>query len=116
MKNVSVNEPYFQGHFPDFSIVPGVLIIEAMAQVAGFSVYPSFLRMGEIPSGFQCILIGVDQARFRKPVTPGDTMMIESRVVRCRGKIWSFQCSVSVEGQRISEAEILANLNYRSEI
>jgi 3-hydroxyacyl-[acyl-carrier-protein] dehydratase len=115
LKNVSANEPYFQGHFPDFAIVPGVLIVETMAQVAGFSVYPSLMRMGKLSHGFQCILIGLDKARFRKPAVPGDRMIIESEVVRCRGKIWSFQCSVSVEGQRISEAEILANLTYRSQ-
>ena len=111
LKNVSYNEPYFQGHFPGFAILPGVLIIETMAQAASFSVYPSMLRdIDRLSKDFQCILVGVDGARFRKPVIPGDTMRIETEVTRCRGKIWAFQCSVTVEGQKVAEAKILANL------
>ena len=116
LKNVSYNEPYFQGHFPGFAILPGVLIIETMAQAASFSVYPSMLRdIDRLSKDFQCILVGVDGARFRKPVIPGDTMRIETEVTRCRGKIWAFQCVVTVDGQKVAEAEILANLVSNSD-
>ncbi len=111
LKNVTFNEPYFQGHFPGFSIVPGVLIIETMAQVASFSVYPSIGKdIDRLSRDFQCILVGIDGARFRKPVVPGDSMRIETVVSKRRGKLWAFQCTVSVEGQKVAEAEILANL------
>lgn len=111
IKNVSYNEPYFQGHFPGFAIVPGVLVIESMAQAASFSVYPSMAKdIDRLSKEFQCILVGVDGARFRKPVVPGDTLRIETEVTKCRGKLWVFQCSASVDGQTVAEAEILANL------
>jgi len=111
LKNVSYNEPYFQGHFPGFAILPGVLIIETMAQAASFSVYPNMVRdIDRLSREFQCILVGVDGARFRKPVMPGDTLRIETEVVKCRGKLWAFQCTALVDGQKVAEAEILANL------
>ncbi|CAM6054194.1 unnamed protein product [Sphagnum tenellum] len=79
LKCVTVNEPYFQGHFPGFAIVPGVLIIETMAQTASFSVYPSIAKnIDRLAKDFRCILVGVDGARFRKPVVPGDCMRIET--------------------------------------
>ena len=117
IKNVTFNEPHFQGHFPNFSILPGVLIIESMAQVASFSIYPHLAKdMDRLARDFQCILVGVDQARFRKPVVPGDTLRIETEVVRCRGKLWAFQCTAFVDGHKVAEAEILANLvAHRSE-
>jgi 3-hydroxyacyl-[acyl-carrier-protein] dehydratase len=111
IKNVSYNEPYFQGHFPSYAIVPGVLIIETMAQVASFSIYPNLAKdIDRLSKEFQCILVGIDGARFRRPVVPGDTLRIETEVVKCRGKLWAFQCTASVDGQRVAEAEIMANL------
>lgn len=116
LKNVSFNEPYFQGHFPGFAIVPGVLILETMAQVASFSVYPSMRdHLEKLSRDFQCILVGVDSARFRKPVVPGDTLRIETVVSKCRGKLWMFECTAFVDGQKVAEAEILANLVSQSE-
>ena len=115
IKNVSFNEPYFQGHFPGFAIVPGVLIVETMAQVASFSVYPNMAKdIDRLAREFQCILVGVDGARFRKPVVPGDTLRIETEVTKCRGKLWAFQCTVTVNGQCVAEAELLANLVAQS--
>lgn len=111
LKNVSFNEPYFQGHFPHYAILPGVLILETMAQVASFSVYPNMIRdIDRLSREFQCILVGVDNVRFRRPVVPGDTLRVETEVVKCRGKLWGFQCTALVDGQRVAEAEILANL------
>lgn len=111
IKSVSFNEPYFQGHFPGFAIVPGVLLLETMAQVASFSVYPNMIRKdGPLSKNFQCILVGVEGARFRKPVVPGDTLRIETVVTKQRATLWIFQCVAFVDGQKVAEAEILANL------
>jgi 3-hydroxyacyl-[acyl-carrier-protein] dehydratase len=113
-KNVSYNEPHFQGHFPSFAIMPGVLVIESMAQAASFSLYPYMVNhvagVGQLSRNFQCILVGVDSARFRRPVVPGDTLRIETVVKKCRGRLWAFECSATVDGQRVAEAEIMANL------
>ena len=111
LKNISFNEPQFQGHFPTFSIMPGVLMIEAMAQVASFSVYPLIEKdLENFAKEFQCILVGVDSVRFRKPVVPGDQVQIETVVKKVRGRIWQFGGICTVDGQKVAEAEILANL------
>jgi 3-hydroxyacyl-[acyl-carrier-protein] dehydratase len=120
LKNVTYNEPYFQGHFPGYAILPGVLLIEIMAQTASFSVYPYLFHQAggnleALARSFQCILVGVDSARFRRPVVPGDTLKIETVVTKCRGKLWAFQCLITVDGQRVAEADILANLVANTE-
>lgn len=116
IKAVSFNEPFFPGHFPDLSIFPGVLIIETMAQVSSFCMYPYLEKELETFSeNFQCILVGVDNARFRRPVIPGDVMRVETVVTRCRGKLWGFHCTVSVDGQIVAEADLMANLMHNSE-
>lgn len=104
IKSVSYNEPYFHGHFPDYAVVPGVMIIETMAQVACFSIYPW------ITEKFQCALLGVDAARFRKPVIPGDLLRVETVVTKNKGGLWGFQCVALVDGQKVAEADILANM------
>ena len=110
-KNVSFNEGYFPGHFPEFPIVPGVLLIETMAQTASFSVYPYICHdLEAFAKEFKCVLVGVDAVRFRRPVVPGDVLKIETSVNRCRGKLWGFGCLVTVDGQKVAEAEVLANL------
>ena len=109
-KNVSMNEPHFTGHFPDFPIMPGVLILETMAQVASFSMYPFMMREDVLRSRFQCVLVGVDQARFRIPVVPGDVLRIETEVTGCRTFLWSFLCHAYVGEKLVAEAKIMANL------
>lgn len=117
IKNISYGESCFQGHFPEFSIFPGVWIIESMAQVASFSLYPYFMQdVGKLSREFQCILVGVDGVRFRRPVVPGDTLKTESVVTKCRGKIWAFHTFCTVDGERVAEADLLANLIIKSEI
>ncbi len=115
LKCVSYNEPIFQGHFPQFSIFPGVMIVETMAQVASFSVYPYFMKTpDQDPPALETILIGVDDVRFRKPVVPGDTLHVSTTVTKCRGRIWAFDAVATVDGERVAEASILANLNLRN--
>ena len=109
-KNVSFCEPVFQGHFPDFSILPGVMIIEAMAQTSSFSIYPFLVNQLDRIGEFQCILVGVDNARFRRPVIPGDVLRIETVVSKFRGRLWGFTCTATVDGQKAAEADIMANL------
>lgn len=117
IKNISYGEPCFQGHFPNFSIFPGVLIIEAMAQVASFSLYPYISRdMERIHRDFECILVGVDGVRFRRPVVPGDTLRTEVTVSRCKGKIWVFKVESTVEGEKVAEAELMASLVFRRDM
>lgn len=115
-KNVSFNEPMFQGHFPDFAIFPGVLTIEAMAQTASFATYPFICDdPAQMQRGFSVILLGVDEVRFRKAIAPGDVMMIEALMSKCRGPIWGFDCKVTVEGAIVAEAKILAHMSLKSE-
>ena len=110
-KNVSFNEPMFQGHFPEFAIFPGVLTIEAMAQAASFAAYPYLIDgNGDVTRDFSVILLGVDEVRFRRPIVPGDVMKIEAVLEKCRGSIWGFRCEVTVDGTKVAEAKILANL------
>lgn len=111
LKAVTFNEPFFQGHFPGFAVMPGVLICEAMAQATVFTLYP-FVRdhAKDFSNGFEVALLGMDKMRFRKPVVPGDVMVIDTTVLRTRGKIWSFQCTVTVDGKLVAEGELLANL------
>jgi 3-hydroxyacyl-[acyl-carrier-protein] dehydratase len=101
IKNVTVNEPHFQGHFPGRPVMPGVLIIEAMAQASGF------LLEGQREPGSVALLAGVENARFRRPVVPGDQLLIDCSLVYFRRGLARASAKVSVEGQVVAEAEIL---------
>jgi beta-hydroxyacyl-ACP dehydratase FabZ len=104
IKNVTVNEPFFQGHFPNNPIMPGVLILEAMAQVGGVLGLYSMEREGDRNIFF----LGIDKARFRKPVIPGDQIRFELDVIQHRGGIWRFKGTALVDGEKVAEAELLA--------
>jgi 3-hydroxyacyl-[acyl-carrier-protein] dehydratase len=105
LKNVSVNEPYFPGHFPRRPIMPGVLILEAMAQAAAILV---FRTVGEQPGeNALYYYAGIDKARFRKPVVPGDQLEIEVAILGSKRGIWKFSCAARVENAVVAEAEIL---------
>jgi 3-hydroxyacyl-[acyl-carrier-protein] dehydratase len=111
VKNATINEPYFQGHFPAYPITPGVILIETMAQMASFGILP-FLRVDDdlrILSKFDLRLAGVDNTRFRRPFLPGEAMTITIECVRQRGPIWGFHCKGEVDGQVAVESEILAS-------
>ena len=104
IKNVTSNEPHFQGHFPDFPIMPGVLVIEALAQATGLL---GFLTMGEEPdSDTLYILAGVDKVKFRKQVVPGDQLELRAELTKQKGKIWKFSAVALVDGKRAATAEI----------
>jgi beta-hydroxyacyl-ACP dehydratase FabZ len=107
MKNVTVNEPFFQGHFPGHPIMPGVLIIEAMAQVGGIFAFKS---MNATPETKVVYFMGIDSARFRKPVLPGDQVRFELELLKRRGAIWSFKGNAFVGENLVAEAELLATI------
>jgi 3-hydroxyacyl-[acyl-carrier-protein] dehydratase len=104
IKNVTVNEPHFQGHFPDQPVMPGVLIVEAMAQTAGAICIRN--QKSERPS--LVYFMTIDNAKFRKPVVPGDQLRIHVRKLKQRGTIWRFGCEALVDGAKVAEAEISA--------
>ncbi len=104
-KNVTMNEDFFNGHFPGHPVMPGVLIVEAMAQAVGLLAAGSEGVAGKI-----MYLAGVDGARFRKPVKPGDRLDIEGTVVKRKGPIWKFQAVARVDGEKVAEAELMASL------
>jgi 3-hydroxyacyl-[acyl-carrier-protein] dehydratase len=104
IKNVTSNEPFFQGHFPDRPIMPGVLIIEAMAQAGGVLYYMS--DEDAQPERF-FYLVAVDQARFRRTVLPGDQLQLDVSVTRKRQSMWRFDCSSSVDGEQAVSALIM---------
>ncbi len=105
VKNVTVNEPYFPGHFPDLPVMPGVLIIEAMAQLSGLLLLQSANAWGQ-----KAFFLAVDRAKFRRPVVPGDTLLLEAEVLRSKGKLLKTGVKAFVGKELVSEAEILLRL------
>ena len=105
IKNVTINEPFFQGHFPNFPVMPGVLLIEGMAQTAGA------LCVANLADSYEPQLVyfmSIDRARFRRPVLPGDTVHYHMTKKRNRGRVWRFEGKAKVNGQLVAEAEISA--------
>jgi 3-hydroxyacyl-[acyl-carrier-protein] dehydratase len=105
IKNVTINEPFFQGHFPEFPVMPGVLLIEGMAQTAGAICVA---HMGEDYKPQLVFFMGIDKAKFRRPVRPGDSVHYHVQKMRNRGPVWRFACAAKVEGNLVAEAEISA--------
>ena len=105
IKNVTINEPYFPGHFPGKPIMPGVLMIEAMAQTAAVLVVSG---LGEDTEGKLVYFMSVESARFRKPVTPGDQLEIKVNKKQTRGAVWKFSRECFVDGTLVAEAEFTA--------
>jgi 3-hydroxyacyl-[acyl-carrier-protein] dehydratase len=106
IKNVTMNEPHFTGHFPDHPVMPGVLIIEAMAQVAGVLV------LSKIPDREKKLvfLATIEQAKFRKPVVPGDQLRIEVNILKLKPSVAKMHCEATVEGARAAEADLVCTL------
>ncbi|MHB1004375.1 MAG: 3-hydroxyacyl-ACP dehydratase FabZ [Chloroflexota bacterium] len=105
IKNLSVNEPFFQGHFPGYPVMPGVLMAEALAQAGGILVAQRAEGKGRI--GF---LAGLDKFRFRRPVQPGDQLRLEVKVTRLRSTVATFECRATVDGEVAAEGEIMVIL------
>ncbi|MCU0561046.1 MAG: 3-hydroxyacyl-ACP dehydratase FabZ [Desulfobacterales bacterium] len=106
LKNVTLNEPFFQGHFPVKPVMPGVLIIEALAQAGG--ILASETR-GPEQRGQIIYFMGMDAVRFRKPVVPGDQLMLEAKVLKMRSRVAKMAGRALVEGQLVAEAELMAS-------
>jgi len=104
-KNVTYNEPFFQGHFPERPIMPGVLILEAMAQATGLLAFKTVERGARRESLYY--LVGMDRARFKRPVEPGDRLVLRAKLLRARRGIWVFDCDASVDGNVVASAEIM---------
>ena len=111
LKNVSVNEPFFQGHFPQQKVMPGVLIMEALAQATGLL---SFCTMEEDQGSKLYMLVGIDKARFRGQVTPGDQLMLDVILKRNMRGIWMFKGTATVDGEVVAEAELMCSAQDKS--
>ncbi|MET0575345.1 MAG: 3-hydroxyacyl-ACP dehydratase FabZ [Mesorhizobium sp.] len=107
IKNVTANEPHFQGHFPDQPVMPGVLIVEAMAQTAGAIC----IKTAGMDRPSLVYFMTVDNAKFRRPVVPGDQLRIHVKKLKQRGNIWRFACEAKVDGAKVAEAEISAMMS-----
>jgi 3-hydroxyacyl-[acyl-carrier-protein] dehydratase len=105
IKNVTINEPFFQGHFPGHPVMPGVLLIEAMAQAGGILAFKSADVEGKL-----VYFMGIDKAKFRRPVVPGDTVEFVLKVTKQRGPIWAFKGEAFVEEKKVAEAELMATI------
>ena len=105
IKNVSINEPFFDGHFPGFAVMPGVLIVEAMAQAAGIL---GFKTMDKTPAdGSLYLFVGADKLRFKRQVVPGDQLTLTATFVSQKRGIWKFDCTAFVDGQLAASTTIL---------
>ena len=108
IKNVTINEPFFQGHFPHYPVMPGVLIIESMAQAAAILTFHSERAKPDDRSVY--FFVGIDNARFKKPVVPGDTLRLEVAIVRHARGLWKFAARALVEGVLVAESEIMCTV------
>ena len=107
IKNVTMNEPFFQGHFPGRPVMPGVLLIEAMAQTTGAIVLE---HLGDAHAGKLVFFMSIDKARFRKPVVPGDQVHFHVKLNQKRPPVWKYWAEAHVDGKKVAEAEIGAML------
>jgi beta-hydroxyacyl-ACP dehydratase FabZ len=112
LKNITINEPFFQGHFPGRPIMPGVLIVEALAQVGGILALLSTPEQLGNPAIF---LLGLDKVRFRKPVVPGDQLVLELQALRGGKKFWKMQGKAFVNETLVAEAELMAAVGQEKE-
>jgi 3-hydroxyacyl-[acyl-carrier-protein] dehydratase len=105
IKNVSYNEPFFQGHFPQRPVMPGVLILEAMAQATGLLAFRTLENTADRNTLY--FLVGMDRVRFKRPVEPGDQLLLSARLLKTKRGIWMFDCDARVDGAIAASAEIM---------
>lgn len=108
IKNVTINEPFFNGHFPGVPVMPGVLIIEAMAQAAGILSFQSENKVSDGNSLYY--FVGIDDARFKRPVIPGDQLRLEAEIIRQARSIWKYSARALVDGKLAAEAQLMCTL------
>jgi 3-hydroxyacyl-[acyl-carrier-protein] dehydratase len=108
LKNVTYNEPFFTGHFPHLPVMPGVLVLEAMAQASGILSFATMGRRSDDESVFY--FAGIDGARFKRPVGPGDQLKLEVDILRKSRMLWKFRGTATVDGQVVAEAELMCAL------
>ncbi len=108
LKNVTINEPFFSGHFPNHPVLPGVLIVEAMAQAAAILAFKTFNLKSDRDSVYY--FVGIDEARFKKPVLPGDQLILKAQILRNLRGIWKFSAQALVEDTLVSEAQLLCTM------
>ena len=108
LKNVTVNEPFFPGHYPHHPVMPGVLIVEALAQAAAIL---SFKTLGSKPDDKSVYyFVGIDGARFKRPVGPGDQLILDVSIILNKRGIWKYKATASVDGQLVAEAELMCTI------
>lgn len=107
IKNVTINEPFFPGHFPSFPVMPGVLIVEALAQTCGAICVLNNQKQAQT-TPHVIFFMSIDNCKFRKPVVPGDQLRMHVKKIRSRGGVWRFKCEAKVDGKTVTEAEITA--------
>lgn len=113
LKNVSMNEPFFPGHYPHHPVMPGVLIIEALAQTAAILSFKTMGNTGDDKSVYY--FVGIDAARFKRPVSPGDQMIMEVSLVANKRGLWKFSAVAKVDGQVAAEAELMCTVRALEE-
>lgn len=107
IKNVTLNEPYFQGHFPGHPIMPGVLILEALAQATGLYAFSGLTESGRDSKNYLYFFVSIDKAKFRRPVVPGDQLLLSVEYISFRRGMLKMQCKATVEGKLAASAEIM---------
>ncbi|HTJ55651.1 MAG TPA: 3-hydroxyacyl-ACP dehydratase FabZ [Nitrosospira sp.] len=112
LKNVTINEPFFNGHFPNYPVMPGVLVIEALAQAAGILTLKSVSAKPDQDSIFY--FVGIDAARFKRPVQPGDQLILKATILRERIGIWKYSAKAEVDGRVAAEAELMCTMRSKS--
>lgn len=108
LKNVSINEPFFVGHFPHHPVMPGVLVVEALAQASAILAFKTTGTKSDDKSIYY--FVGIDNARFKKPVRAGDQLILRVAVMRVVRGLWKFACTAEVDGQVVAEAEVLCTM------
>ena len=116
IKNVTMNEPFFQGHFPELPVMPGVLIIESMAQTGAVLLLSMGARQGQSFENKLVLFTAIERARFRKPVVPGDQLRIEIQVLKNKGPVWKVEGRAMVEGAVVAEAILMCHVAEKAAV